>query len=75
MMWGGLILPCSHLTTRLEGVTITDKTLFKHSQSKHKHNIVFLKWGKKRKKFFFSGRCRKSVLFQVMLNNLILVSK
>lgn len=75
MMWGGLILPCSHLTTRLEGVTITDKTLFKHSQSKHKHNIVFLKWGKKRKKFFFSGRCRKSVLFQVMLNNPILVSK
>lgn len=49
MMWGGLILPCSHLTTRLEGVTITDKTLFKHSQSKHKHNIVF-KNGEKMKK-------------------------
>lgn len=58
MMWGGLILPCSHLTTRLEGVTITDKTLFKHSQSKHKHNIVF-KNGEKKKKILLQWKMQE----------------
>lgn len=54
MMWGGLILPCSHLTTRLEGVTITDKTLFKHLNT-----TLFFKMGEKEKKILLQWKMQE----------------